>query len=126
MRLSNSLIWVGAGATGGWLSGSIIFSIGGLLGRSGSTGTEYLGYWSPAFLILSIFYAVPVGIICMVAARLIFYKVSISFLFSNCWKLLSITVLFGSLGALSANPFIILIFTVVSFFMAFTWLVLRR
>lgn len=37
------------GACGGWLCGTIILTFGGYIGRSGSTGLEYVGYWNPGY-----------------------------------------------------------------------------
>lgn len=44
------------GAIGGALCGAAILVFGGLIGRSGTTGTEYVGYWDSALIFLGIMY----------------------------------------------------------------------
>ena len=53
---------LGTGAVAGWALGFLILTAGFLLGRSGSTGTEYVGYWAPfEALTLGLFFGVPLG-----------------------------------------------------------------
>lgn len=44
------------GIVGGGICGTVILGFGGLIGRSGTTGTEYFGYWSADFIWLGVVY----------------------------------------------------------------------
>ena len=44
------------GIVGGGLCGAAILVFGGLIGRSGTTGTEYLGYWNADIIWLGLLY----------------------------------------------------------------------
>jgi hypothetical protein len=44
------------GIVGGGICGTGILSFGGLIGRSGTTGTEYWGYWGVDFIWLGVVY----------------------------------------------------------------------
>jgi hypothetical protein len=49
------------GAGGGALCGAAILVFGGLIGRSGTTGTEHIGYWEPALVFLGFMYGAFFG-----------------------------------------------------------------
>ena len=44
------------GIVGGGVCGAAILAFGGLIGRSGTTGTEYLGYWNVDVVWLGLLY----------------------------------------------------------------------
>jgi hypothetical protein len=48
-ELGRFVALVVTGATGGLLLGFMILVAGAYMGRSGSTGLEYIGYWNPEF-----------------------------------------------------------------------------
>jgi len=50
-----------SGAFGGAFCAMAILSFADLIGRSGDTGTEYVGYWNPATLVLASIYGGIVG-----------------------------------------------------------------
>jgi hypothetical protein len=45
-----------SGIVGGAISGATILVFGAFVGRSGTTGTEYFGYWNPAIIPVGLFY----------------------------------------------------------------------
>ena len=49
------------GAAGGLVCGALILSFGCLIGRSGTTGHEQVGYWDPAVAFIGIFYGGYIG-----------------------------------------------------------------
>lgn len=50
------------GAAGGLVIGFVAFAFGGLIGRSGYTGQEYVGYWAPQeYWWMAKTFAAPVG-----------------------------------------------------------------
>ena len=55
-HLLRFLLSIPIGILGGGICASIILSFGALLGRSGTTGTEYVGYWEPALIGLGLIY----------------------------------------------------------------------
>ena len=120
--IKSLFLWTGAGVLGGWLCGSIIFSLTALMGMSGSTGTEYIGYWSPGFIFLGALYGAPVGIICMISMRLIFCRLDDSFICRNWWKLGVVTTTGGVIGWIIGGIFIAPIVGVVCFSLAFALL----
>ena len=115
--------WIIDGVIGGWFCGSIILSFGGLIGKSGTTGTEYLGFWTPAYLVLSIFYGVPLGVLSVMVMRLFFYNLDKCFLYDNVWCLNIATIIGGMIGGFF-DPFMAAILGVVFFVIAFIWVAL--
>jgi hypothetical protein len=118
--ITSLMKWIAAGAIGGWLCAFIIFSIAGLIGKSGSSGTEYLGYWSPAYIGLSIFYGIPAGVISLAVCRVVFFWINDAVLFHNSWILILATVIGGVIGCLNGF-FTAAIFAIVFFVCALTW-----
>jgi fermentation-respiration switch protein FrsA (DUF1100 family) len=51
------------GFVGGSVCGFFILSFAALIGHSGDTGCEYIGYWSPAYLLLATMYGGPLGLL---------------------------------------------------------------
>ena len=51
------------GIVGGALCGAAILAFGGLIGRSCTTGAEYIGYWESAELWVGSMYGAPLGAI---------------------------------------------------------------
>jgi len=52
------------GATGGWICGFILLTVGNFLGQSGNSDASYFGYWDPIPTAgLAVFYGVPLGIV---------------------------------------------------------------
>ena len=90
------------GIVGGALCGAAILVFGGLMGRSGSTGEEYIGYWNIAEIWLGFlyggFFGIIVGPIAYVATiRKIGFQRSLLPVFLG-------TLAGGFLGALAAPP----------------------
>jgi hypothetical protein len=54
--VGGEILSVTLGIVGGGLCGAAILVFGGLIGRSGTTGTEYLGYWDTALVWLGLLY----------------------------------------------------------------------
>lgn len=52
------------GLVGGAICGAVILSFGALLGRSGTTGTEYVGYWDVGLVWVGFLYGGLFGMIC--------------------------------------------------------------
>ncbi len=51
------------GMVGGGICGAAILVFGAFIGRSGTTGTEYFGYWDPAIVPIGLFYGGLLGAI---------------------------------------------------------------
>lgn len=90
------------GIVGGALCGAAILVFGGLIGRSGSTGAEYLGYWDIAevwlgFLYGGLFGAILGPIAYGVAVRKTGFRRAILPAFAG-------TLAGGMLGALASPP----------------------
>ncbi len=51
------------GLLGGIVCGAVILSLCGLAGRSGTTGTEYLGYWNVGLVLVGAMHGGPLGAI---------------------------------------------------------------
>ena len=51
------------GLAGGGICGAAILVFGAFIGRSGTTGTEYFGYWDPAIVPIGLFYGGLLGAI---------------------------------------------------------------
>ena len=49
--LTHLVVLLPAGYLGGVVLGFVILAFGGLAGRSGTTGTEFFGYWNPTSLL---------------------------------------------------------------------------
>lgn len=53
-----------AGFIGGWLCGFLILTFGNAIGRGGSSGTEYVGYWDlQSTFWMAFMYGAPLGAI---------------------------------------------------------------
>lgn len=95
------------GFFGGWLSATLIFTVQGLIGRNGSTGCEYVGYFSLlGALFFGLIYGAPLGILFYPAAYAIIRKRRLHEGRSNGWVLACIVFL-GSVGSV-LNIFIAL------------------
>jgi hypothetical protein len=108
------------GVVGGALCGAAILSFGDLIGRSGSTGSEYVGYWSTASVWLGFLYGgllgtlvTPIAYVTMVR-KIGFRK---AFLPAS-----SGTLLGGFVGAIVSPPGAVLA-GVAGFFLAINWTV---
>jgi len=55
------LLSVLLGAVGGGLCGGVILFFNAFIGRSGTTGAEYFGYWNPWAFLIGLMYGVPIG-----------------------------------------------------------------
>ena len=64
----------GFGAIGGAVCGSVIWSFTSLIGNSGTTGTEYIGYWDWGVLGLGIMYGSFFGILLAPLGYVIFLR----------------------------------------------------
>lgn len=94
------------GIVGGGLCGAAILVFGALIGRSGTTGTEYVGYWDIALVWLGLlyggFFGAPVGLIAYpVAVRKIGFQKAVLPCFVG-------TLIGGCAGALAAPPLAVL------------------
>ncbi len=68
------LLSVPIGILGGSVCGIVILSFNSLIGRSGTTGTEYIGYWDWGILGLGIMYGSFVGLFVAPLGYLIFLR----------------------------------------------------
>jgi hypothetical protein len=86
----------------GWLAGFIILAIGGLLGKSGTTGTEYVGYWAPhQYWMLARMFGAPLGAIAATIANL-FLLEHAPFIRANLYA--TVGLLCGGLIGALINP----------------------
>jgi hypothetical protein len=106
------------GIVGGGICGTAILVFGGLIGRSGTTGTEYFGYWSVDFIWLGVvyggFFGAFVGPIAYpFLVRKIGFPKSILPAFLG-------TIVGGFVGAVAAPPVAVLT-GICGFFLALVW-----
>ncbi|MEI8291025.1 MAG: hypothetical protein WCH99_16290 [Verrucomicrobiota bacterium] len=114
--IKNAAKHLAIGAAGGTICAAVILSFGGLIGRSGDTGSEYVGYWSPAYLVLALFYGSLVGMIFYPIGRELFLSgFSSRELFIAAGKIAIITIVFGCIGAFR-NQFAALLFGILGFY----------
>ncbi len=106
------------GIVGGGICGTVILGFGGLIGRSGTTGTEYFGYWSADFIWLGVVYGGIFGafvgpIAYPFLVRKIGFPKSILPAFLG-------TIVGGFVGAVAAPPVAVLT-GICGFFLALVW-----
>jgi hypothetical protein len=106
------------GIVGGGICGTAILSFGGLISRSGTTGTEYFGYWSVDFIWLGVVYGGLFGafvgpIAYPFLVRKIGFQKSILPAFLG-------TIFGGFVGSLAAPPVAVLT-GICGFFLALIW-----
>ena len=86
----------------GGVCGAAILSFGALIGRSGTTGTEYVGYWSVDLVWLGLLYGGLFGVLVTPIAYLLqVRKVGITRVF---WQATLGTLVGGFLGAIAGPP----------------------
>jgi len=106
------------GAVGGALCAFVILSFGALVGRSGTTGCEYIGYWDSAYWGISCIYGGAFGFIGLPIAFLISMRdFSTCALIAESWKIAGTTILAGCIAAFAGPPFAALI-AIAAFFTA--------
>jgi len=106
------------GIVGGGVCGAVILVFGAFIGRSGTTGTEYLGYWDPAIVPIGLFYGGLLGAIVGPLAypflvRKIGFQKALLPAFAG-------TLVGGFAGAVAGPPFAV-ISGVCGFFLALLW-----
>lgn len=106
------------GIVGGGICGAAILVFGGLIGRSGTTGTEYFGYWNVDVIWLGLLYGGFFGAFVGPIAypfwvRKIGFQKSISPAFLG-------TIVGGFVGAVAGPPVAVLT-GICGFFLALVW-----
>src|SRR5216683_1780985 len=106
------------GLAGGGICGAAILVFGAFIGRSGTTGTEYFGYWDPAVVPIGLVYGGLLGAIAGPLAypflvRKIGFQKAILPAFAG-------TLVGGFAGAVAGPPFAV-ISGVCGFFLALLW-----
>jgi hypothetical protein len=106
------------GIVGGALCGAMILSFGDVIGRSGDTGQEYVGFWSMATVWLGMLYGGFLGALVgplayLFLVRRIGYQKALLPAFLG-------TILGGFAGALAGPPLAALT-GIVGFFLALSW-----
>lgn len=114
-------VWIGI--FGGAFCGAIILVFGGLIGRSGSTGEEYVGYFDWAEVWLGFLYGGLLGaIVTPIAYAACVRKIG----FAKAWiPAIAGTVAGGLVGALAGPPLAVMT-GVIGFFGALAWTATRR
>jgi hypothetical protein len=108
------------GLLGGAVCGAAILSFGALIGRSGSTGTQYVGYWGIELVWLGFLYGGIVGALVTPIAYITLVK---KIGFQKAFVPATIgTLLGGFIGAIIGPPFAVLT-GVGGFFCAIIWAV---
>jgi hypothetical protein len=114
------LLSIAVGAVGGAVCGAAILSFGDLIGRSGSTGSEYVGYWSIDTVWLGFLYGGLLGaLVTPVAYLTMVRKIGFRKAFLPA---ASGTLLGGIVGAIGSPPTAVLT-GVAGFFLAINWTV---
>jgi hypothetical protein len=86
----------------GGICGAVILSFGALIGRSGSTGTEYFGYWDASLIWLGLLYGGFFGLfVAPLAYLLLVRKLGLQKAF---WPALIGTLTGGLAGAIAGPP----------------------
>ena len=95
------------GIVGGGSCGAAILVFGALIGRSGTTGTEYFGYWDIALVWLGLLYGGLFGaFVGPIAYMLVIRKIGFQ---RALWPALAGTLAGGFAGAIGGPPLAILI-----------------
>lgn len=103
------------GLVGGAICGAVILSFGALLGRSGTTGTEYVGYWDVGLVWVGFLYG---GLFGMIVGPIGYATYVRKMGFQIAILPASIgTVVGGCIGAVAAPP-VAVITGVLGFFLA--------
>ena len=106
------------GMVGGGICGATILIFGALIGRSGTTGTEYFGYWNLAIVPIGLFYGGLFGaIVGLIAYPLLVRR--IGFKKATLPAFLG-TIAGGFLGAVVGPPLAVLS-GITGFFLALLW-----
>jgi hypothetical protein len=106
------------GIAGGGICGTTILVFGAFIGRSGTTGTEYFGYWDSAIIPIGLFYGGLFGAFVGPLAYVFFVR-KIGFQKSILPAFLG-TIVGGFLGAV-AGPFFAVLTGICGFFLALFW-----
>ena len=94
------------GLAGGGICGAAILVFGAFIGRSGTTGTEYFGYWDPATVPIGLFYGGLLGAILGPLAYAFLVR-KIGFQKAILPAFLG-TIVGGFVGAVAGPPFAVL------------------
>jgi hypothetical protein len=111
------------GTIGGGLCGAAILSFGDLIGRSGDTGSEYVGYWTVDTLWLGMLYGATFGLLVgpiayAVVVRRIGFQKAILPAFVG-------TIGGGFVGAIAGPP-LAAITGILGFFAALAWVRIKK
>ena len=107
--LGNFLASYPVGIAGGAFCAFFILSFGALIGRSGTTGCEYIGYWEPAYIILSVIYGGLFGLLGYPISFILFFrKLEVFTLLRISLRIGGWTILSGCIGATASPPLAVL------------------
>jgi len=111
------------GIVGGAVCGAAILSFGALIGRSGSTGTEHVGYWVIDLVWLGFLYG---GLLGAFVTPIAYVPLVRKIGFQKAFIPATIGTLFGGfVGAIVGPPFAVLT-GVAGFFVAINWAVQKN
>jgi hypothetical protein len=111
------------GIAGGGVCGAAILVFGALIGRSGTTGAEYVGYWNIALVWLGLTYGGFFGaFVGLVAYPLVVRKIGFQ---KSLLPAFVGTLVGGFVGAVAGPPFAVLT-GICGFFIALFWAKSRR
>jgi hypothetical protein len=114
------LLSIPLGIVGGAVCGAAILSFGDLIGRSGDTGTGYIGYWNVASVWLGFLYGGSLGVLVTPIAYLALVR---KIGFRKAFLPATIgTLMGGFVGAVVAPPLAVLT-GVAGFFASISWAV---
>jgi hypothetical protein len=107
------------GILGGGVCGVAILSFGALIGRSGSTGSEYVGYWEIGLVWLGLLYGGVFGAFAgFLAYPLVARKIGLK---KALLPAFTGTIIGGFMGAVAAPPLAVLT-GICGFFIALFWI----
>jgi len=99
--INRALLSFPVGFLGGSICGFFILSFGALIGKSGNTGCEYIGYWSLGYLLLATMYGGPLGFLFFPLGHALFLGgIPSSRLITLSWKIATFTIIGGCIGAI--------------------------
>jgi hypothetical protein len=106
------------GVAGGAVCGAAILVFGALIGRSGTTGTEYVGHWEPALVQLGLLYGGLFGVFLgPIAYAIVVRKIG----FRKALLPAFVGTLVGGFAGAAAGPPLAVLTGISGFFIALFW-----
>jgi len=116
--IGGTLLSLLLGIAGGGLCGAAILVFGSFIGRNGTTGTEYFGYWNAAEVPLVLFYG---GLFGAIVAPIAYGLVVRTIGFKKALGPAFVGTIVAGFGGAIAGPFPAVVTGICGFFSALFW-----